>query len=97
MTANQTGRATDGKLVLNPGSVGFPAYYEEEPFPHVMESKSPHAKYAVLWRTEVGWRIEKVALPYDWELAARRAEEQGRPDYSHAIRKGYAHIPTKSD
>lgn len=85
----------DGKLVINPGSVGFPAYYEDAPFPHVMESMSPHAKYAILWRTRYGWKIEQIILPYDWEQASRIAEDRGRPDYGHAIRTGYAYIPAK--
>lgn len=86
-------RLPDGKLVLNPGSVGFPAYYEDAPHPHVMESMSPHAKYAILWRTAQGWRVEQIMLPYDWEQAGRVAEEKGRPDYGYAIRTGFAYIP----
>lgn len=83
----------DGKLVLNPGSVGFPAYYEDAPYPHVMESMSPHAKYAILWRTAHGWRVEQILVPYDWEQASRVAEENGRPDYGYAIRTGFAYTP----
>ncbi|QRG67239.1 metallophosphoesterase family protein [Brevibacillus choshinensis] len=83
----------DGKLVLNPGSVGFPAYYEESPHPHVMESMSPHAKYAILWPSELGWTIEQIMLPYDWEQASRVAEDKGRPDYGYAIRTGFAYMP----
>lgn len=37
----------DGKMIINPGSVGLPAYYEEEPYPHVMESMTPHAEYGI--------------------------------------------------
>jgi putative phosphoesterase len=40
----------DGRLVVNPGSVGIPAYDEDLPYPHVMEAGSPHARYAVLTR-----------------------------------------------
>ncbi|WNC14388.1 metallophosphoesterase family protein [Brevibacillus brevis] len=85
----------DGKLVLNPGSVGFPAYYEDAPYPHVMEAMSPHARYAILRQTKNGWGIEQVMLPYDWEQAAKLAEKAGRPDYSHAIRTGFAYIPAE--
>lgn len=85
----------DGKLVINPGSVGFPAYYEDAPFPHVMESMSPHAKYAILWRTKHGWKVEQVILPYDWDQASRIAEEKGRSDYGYAIRTGQAYIPAE--
>lgn len=83
----------NGKLVLNPGSIGFPAYYEDAPYPHVMESMTPHAKYAILWRTGQGWRVEQIMVPYDWEQASRVAEEKGRPDYGYAIRTGLAYIP----
>ena len=83
----------DGKQIVNPGSVGFPAYYEETPFPHVMESMSPHAKYAILSGTRGAWQVEQVYVPYDWERAAGLAEEKGRVDYAYAIRSGWAYIP----
>lgn len=84
---------SDGKWIVNPGSVGFPAYYEESPHPHVMESHSPHAKYAILQRVEEGWSLAHVCIPYDWERASRRAEQFGRMDYAYAIRSGKAYIP----
>lgn len=31
----------DGTIVVNPGSVGLPAYADSAPFPHAMESGSP--------------------------------------------------------
>jgi len=34
----------DGRLMLNPGSVGLPAYDDDQPYPHVMEAGSPHAR-----------------------------------------------------
>lgn len=36
----------NGQVILNPGSVGLPAYRDDFPTPHAMESYSPHAKYA---------------------------------------------------
>ena len=76
----------DGKLIVNPGSVGLPAYFEETPHPHTMESKSPHAKYVIVAPFDNSWRVEHVNLPYDFELAAKRAEENNRSDYAYAIR-----------
>ena len=32
------------KIVINPGSVGLPAYKDELPVVHKMESGTPHAK-----------------------------------------------------
>lgn len=82
----------DGKLVINAGSVGLPAYYEEEPQSHAMESLSPYADYVVCSRTAEGeaWKIEHVMLPYDWNEAASIAESNGRHDYAAAIRTGRA-------
>ncbi|NIU79389.1 MAG: hypothetical protein GWN71_39355, partial [Gammaproteobacteria bacterium] len=63
----------DGRIAVNPGSVGLPAYDDDAPHPHVMEAGSPHARYAVLVRREGTWSVELVALPYDWSAAARAA------------------------
>ena len=38
----------DGPLILNPGSVGCPSYDDPGADPHVSESGSPYARYAVL-------------------------------------------------
>ncbi|HEY8611153.1 MAG TPA: metallophosphoesterase family protein, partial [Roseomonas sp.] len=77
-----------GVLVVNPGSVGLPAYRDAEPVPHVMEAGSPHARYALAMRTELGWSAELRAVAYDWDAAARQAEEHGRPDVAHVARTG---------
>lgn len=77
-----------GRLVVNPGSVGLPAYDEDQPYPHVMESGSPHARYAVLSSGERGWRVEQIAVPYDWEQAAKAADRNGRSDWADWIRSG---------
>ncbi|MBI5471647.1 MAG: metallophosphoesterase family protein [Ignavibacteriae bacterium] len=78
----------DGRLVVNPGSVGLPAYSDDLPFPHVMESGSPHARYAILTHDASNWSVENVALAYDWESAAKDAEANGRSDWAEWIRTG---------
>ncbi len=80
----------DGRLVVNPGSVGIPAYDEALPYPHVMEAGSPHARYAVLTHQSGGWAIEHVALPYAWSQAADVARHNGRPDRARWIETGRA-------
>ncbi len=82
-----------GRLVIDPGSVGLPAYRDEHPFPHAMEAGSPHARYAILRRSPAGWTAEFVAVPYDHESAAAAAERNGRPDWSHALCTGFAAVP----
>ncbi len=81
-----------GTLVVNPGSVGLPAYVDDEPFPHVMETGTPHARYAVVSQVSEGWRVEDVAVPYDWRTAAAVAIRNGRPDWAEWLRTGQASV-----
>jgi predicted phosphodiesterase len=80
----------DGRLIVNPGSIGLPAYADEKPFPHTCEAGSPHARYATIDRTEGGFRVEFHAVAYDWVTAARLAETRGRFDWGAALRTGRA-------
>ena len=78
-----------GPLILNPGSVGLPAYEVDSP-PHVSEAGSPHARYATL---DIGpggsASFEFHAVPYAFAEAARRANANGRPEWAHALRTGF--------
>lgn len=77
-----------GALVVNPGSVGWPAYADDAPYPHVIEAGTPHARYAICTDDSGTWRVTFLAVDYDWEHAAHRAETNGRPDVAHALRTG---------
>ena len=79
-----------GRQVVNPGSVGLPAYRDDSPCPHAMEAGSPHARYAIVELTAAGWRVEEIAVPYGWEAAARTAAANGRPDWAGWLRTGRA-------
>lgn len=78
----------DGPLIVNPGSVGLPAYDDVRPHPHKVETGSPHARYAMLTQKEGAWRAELLCVDYDWDQAARDAEANGRPDWARALRTG---------
>lgn len=80
----------DGRCVIDPGSVGLPAYRDDKPFPHAMETGSPHARYSILTRSAAGIAVENIAVAYDWQSAAATAERNGRPDWAHALRSGRA-------
>ncbi len=82
----------DGRLIANPGSVGLPAYSDDLPFPHVMETFSPHARYSIVFKGAGGWRIESIAVPYDWEWAVEMAGRNGRPDWIPWLRTGRARV-----
>ncbi|GIF05048.1 metallophosphoesterase family protein [Actinoplanes siamensis] len=83
-------RLGTGTLIVNPGSAGWPAYDDDEPYPHVMESGSPHARYAIVDNASGRWEAELLAVQYDWEAAARLAESNGRPDVAVQLRTGRA-------
>jgi putative phosphoesterase len=82
----------DGRVVVNPGSVGLPAYTDKEPVEHSMQNGAPHARYAVLERRKASerWRVLFRAVEYDWDAAAARAKAKGREDWARWIRTGYA-------
>lgn len=91
----RTVRLPDGRLVVNPGSVGLPAYSDDKPYPHIMESGTPHAKYALLSRDAAGWNAEHRSVAYDWERAAGVADEHDRPDWAFSLRTGRARVNAK--
>lgn len=81
-------RLPEGRLVVNPGSVGLPAYEDDSPVVHRMEAGSPHASYAILERTADGWDVEFNRVTYNWEEAARCARSRGREDWARALPTG---------
>jgi predicted phosphodiesterase len=83
-------RLGTGTLIVNPGSGGWPAYDDDAPYPHVMESGSPHARYAIVDDTNGRWEADLLAVEYDWEAAARLADSNGRPDIAGQLRTGRA-------
>ena len=74
-----------GRRVCNPGSVGLPAYDDDHPVYHRVESGTTNASYAVV----NGEQISLVSVPYDNERAAAKAQSEGRGDWAHALRTGH--------
>ena len=77
-----------GQRVVNPGSVGLPAYDDSHPFPHAIETGSPDARYAIAERSANGWSMALHAVPYDHHSMARLARLRGRPEWEHALLTG---------
>lgn len=75
-------------LLVNPGSVGLPAYDDDHPHRHHVETGSPLARWAVLERAGAGFGVALRATPYDHEGAAQQAEANGRGDWADALRTG---------
>lgn len=80
----------DGPMIVNPGSVGCPAYQDPTNAPHVAETASPHARYAIVRCNETPIAVELIALAYDHRAASARAASVGRMDWAHALATGYA-------
>lgn len=76
-------------FIVNPGSVGLQAYEEDLPEPHVMETGSPHARYAVLKRENNRWIVELITVPYDHDKAAQQARKNNRLDWQLGLQTGY--------
>jgi len=83
-------RLPDGPIILNPGSVGLPAYRDPTGVAHVSEVGSPHARYALVSRENGAMTIELVSLDYDHASASKRAAANGNPGWAHALATGFA-------
>lgn len=81
-------RLPDGRTVVNPGSVGQPAYKDFTPFFHRMETGSPHARWALLERRGTEWQVDFRAEEYDWDAASAEALRNGRADWSQSLATG---------
>ncbi len=80
----------DPLLIVNPGSVGLQAYEDDFMGQHVSETGSPHAHYAVLDFHNGEWKVDQIALSYDYERAAQQASQNNRPDWAIALETGFA-------
>lgn len=79
----------DGPLVVNPGSLGLPGFRISRDPAHRQEAGTPHARYAMVDVAGARVAVELLAIGYDWEAAARRAEEHGaNAAWPHVIRTG---------
>lgn len=76
------------KLLVNAGSVGLQAYEDDLPYYHKMENYSPHARYIVMTKTKSIYSADIIAVEYDFESAAAKAEINGRRDWAHSLRTG---------
>lgn len=78
----------DGRLVVNPGSVGLQAYRDEHLFLHTNAVGSPHARYTILERRNGTWNAQLQQVIYDWDKAADRAAGLGADTWAAALRTG---------
>jgi putative phosphoesterase len=77
-------------IIINPGSVGLPAYDDNIPMFHKIENYNPNAQYCLLEFTNSLFQVEQISISYDYEKAASCAELNNRPDWAKWIRTGRA-------
>jgi predicted phosphodiesterase len=82
-------RLRDGRLIINPGSVGCPGYDDAVPVPHKMETGTPDACYAVLEQSRQGWSTTFRYVPYDHSSMAELARYNGRAEWASALASGW--------
>lgn len=82
-------RLRDGRLIVNPGSVGSPGYRDVHPFPHVVEAGTPDARYAILELADGKWSVTFRHVPYDHEAMAALARQNGQAELASALATGW--------
>ncbi|WP_338694238.1 metallophosphoesterase family protein [Bradyrhizobium sp. 26S5] len=82
-------RLSDGRLIVNPGSVGSPGYRAGKPHPHVVEAGSPDARYAILQKVDGDWDVTFRHVPYDHATMAALARQHGQPELASALATGW--------
>jgi diadenosine tetraphosphatase ApaH/serine/threonine PP2A family protein phosphatase len=82
-------RLGDGRLIVNPGSVGSPGYRDIHPYRHVVEVGSPDARYAILELADRGWQVTLRHVPYDHDAMAALAHKNGQPELASALATGW--------
>ncbi len=83
-------RLGDGRLVVNPGSVGCPGYDGSRPVYHKVETGTPDACYAILQRTAASrWSTTFRYVPYDHMAMAELARRNGLPVWASALATGW--------
>jgi predicted phosphodiesterase len=85
----RTVRASTGQLVVNPGSIGLPAYDATRPYPHLMETGAPDARYALVERLAGSWICSLISVPYPFRAMAKLALERQRTDWGCALLSGF--------
>jgi len=82
-------RLSDGRMIVNPGSVGCPGFRDVHPFPHAVEAGTPDARYALLELADGAWQVTFRHVPYDHDAMAALARRSGNPEFASALATGW--------
>ena len=82
-------RLSDGRLIVNPGSVGCPAYDDDLPYYHKVEAGHPLASYAIMEKVGGVWVPTFRQVAYDHQAMAEFANQAGRADWASGLATGW--------
>lgn len=82
-------RLIDGRLIVNPGSVGAPGYDDETPAHHIMQTGTPDACYAIVRKTNDHWQVNFRYVPYNSERMVELAKNAKRFEWARALATGW--------
>ncbi len=83
-------RLPDGRRIVNPGSVGCPAYLDTRMTPNfVQQTGSPDARYAIVEACGDDWSVALISVPYDPAEMVCLAEAKGADSWAQALRTGW--------
>jgi predicted phosphodiesterase len=78
----------DGRLIVNPGSVGCPGYDWDIPADHKVETGTPNASFALLERRAGRWFISHHSVPYDTTRMVALARGFGQEQWARVLATG---------
>jgi predicted phosphodiesterase len=79
---------TGERIIINPGSVGCPAFDDDQPVYHKVDTGDNMARYALL-DTGSGIPVPvHISVPYDFIEAASCARKNGFPDWGYWLSTG---------
>jgi putative phosphoesterase len=81
-------RLSNGKLIINPGSVGLQAYDDDKPSFHRIQNYTPYGRYMILETNGTDFNYELRILNYDYEAAAKMAKKNRRNDWAYWLLTG---------
>ncbi|KXF80912.1 metallophosphoesterase family protein [Enterovibrio coralii] len=79
---------SSNQLIVNPGSVGLPAYQDDEPWIHAMQSYSYHASYAIVEGQGDKWNVSFKRVDYDKHKAIDAALKRNRTHWAQFLSTG---------
>lgn len=82
-------RLQNGAWVINPGSVGCPAYDDDHPVCHRVEAGHPGASYAIIDRSNDQIDVTHRVVTYDPTRMAALARSHGREGWAQAVTTGW--------